>query len=591
LLDTFTYLPLVQAFFLAALVGYICFLIGYRTKAAHIVAFVFFLSVTNRNLFVGHSGDVVILTMLAWSLFLPLGSRFSVDAVLRAMKQGVDLRRRAIGAAASGTASQTVDLPPDRADLSPPSMAAFAIVCQIVVIYVTSAYAKCGGEWAAGTAVWYTLQLDQFATPAGRWAADGPMPVLMALNHATIVIEYSALLILVPFWQPFFRRLAIILLTSFHLGTAATMVLGTFPFIMIFNYALLLLPADWALIRRVALRWSRPVTVYYDDTCGFCYRCMQLLAIADTAHYIRFIGNTDRTAFEHKLRHSELAASIVVFDDATQSKNVRSAAMASIFAALPLPWHVFRIVAWPGVRALSDRVYDVVARNRYRVSTWLGYQACGLDQVPIAAGGMEENAPLVLTGRSLQHGIANVVAGILLAFVLVNTYNNTWTDCLQTATIPEPPLMFAALQTTQLVHSWGMFAPPMKADGWWVIDGVTLSGKRVDPLTGAPPTFEKPPDLARNVGPTWRMYLDRLSWGRNVDFRVYFAKYVTRKHHREHPEDPLDHFNFYYVEEYTQSPGTPKPWPTEILLLWEHDCFAGDRNPPRNRPPRIPTRS
>jgi predicted DCC family thiol-disulfide oxidoreductase YuxK len=367
------------------------------------------------------------------------------------------------------------------------------------------------------------------------------------------------------------------------------MVLGTFPFIMIINYTLLLLPQDWAIIRRIALRWSRPITVYYDDTCGFCYRCMQLAAIVDTAHYIRFIGNTDRDAFHHELRQTEIEETIVAFDDTTQRKAVRASAMAAVFSALPLPFHVFRVVAWPGLRAISDGVYDVVAHNRYRLSSWLGYQACGLDRVSQNdAVRTTETAPLVEAGRRVTHGIVNLVVAVLFAFVVVNTYNNSVTECSRTAEIPEPPLMFGILQTTQLVHSWGMFAPPMKADGWWVIDGVTLSGKRVDPLTGAPPNFDKPPDLARTVGPTWRMYLDRLSWARNVAFRVHFAKYVTRKHHREHPEDPLDHFNFYYVEEYTRSPETPKPWPTEVQLLWEHDCFAGDPNPPKNRPPLIP---
>jgi hypothetical protein len=181
-----------------------------------------------------------------------------------------------------------------------------------------------------------------------------------------------------------------------------------------------------------------------------------------------------------------------------------------------------------------------------------------------------------------------VAAAAFLASLLVNGYNNTVTDCSGTPTISEPPWMYALIHTTQVVQSWAMFAPPAKDDGWWVIDGVTLSGKRVDPLTNLPPTFEKPPDLARSLGVSWRKYLIRLSYPRNEDFRVHFAKYVTRKHHREHPDDPLDHFNFYYVEEYTLSPATPKPWPTEIFLLWEHDCFAGDPDAPRNRPPRAP---
>ena len=593
MLDRFTTAPMVRAFFLLGLIAYVGFLVGYRTKLSHILAFVVFVSVSNRNILIRHGGDVVTLTMLAWALFLPLGKRFSLDAVIEAMRKGVDLRKRKIVEAAvpGGPAGrrETAAKPPGTAaspTLSPPSLAAFVIVCQIVLIYLMTAYAKCGTEWFDGTALWYALQLDQFATPLGKWLADQPLPALKALTHATLWMEYCALLFLLPIAQPLVRRVVMVCLTLLHLGISATMSIGSFPFVMIATYSLLLLPADWERIRRAALRWSRPVIVYYDDTCGFCYRSAQLLRIADQANYIHFIGNTDRSAFEHDLSQSEVDASIVVFDRATQAKTTRAAGMAAILRALPLPFHVFRVIAWPGLRSVSNVVYDWVARHRYRFSAWLGFQACGLERVPQEASKETDAAP-VPTWQPFLRRAADVVVAVLFVCVLVDSYNLNVTGCAGTKKIHEPRWMQAIIQFPQLVHDWQLFAPyPMKDDGWWVIDGVTLSGQRVDPLTGSPPTFDRPSNLSSRFNAAWRKYLYRI-WLRDFSsYRLYFGRFVTRKHHREHPDDPLDHFDFYYVEEFTLRPEVPKPWPTRVVHLSFHDCFQGEPNAPKNRPSR-----
>src|SRR5437016_5630802 len=83
------------------------------------------------------------------------------------------------------------------------------------------------------------------------------------------------------------------------------------PVAMIAACALVLMPPDWKLFRARL----RPVTIYYDDTCGFCHWCAQLLVIADRLGNLRFIGNHDTAAFRHELTRAELESSIVVFDE------------------------------------------------------------------------------------------------------------------------------------------------------------------------------------------------------------------------------------------------------------------------------------
>jgi hypothetical protein len=188
-------------------------------------------------------------------------------------------------------------------------------------------------------------------------------------------------------------------------------------------------------------------------------------------------------------------------------------------------------------------------------------------------------------GRVLREG----AVAIVFVAVLVDSVNINMIDRLGIERISEPRWMQAIIQAPQLVHDWKLFAPyPSRDDGWWVIDGVTVSGRSVDPMTGRAPTFEKPHDLSRRVGVWWRKYLHRIWLREFAAHRVHFARFVTRSYRRANPDDPLDNFKLYYVEERTLPPGTPKPFPVRRVLLWSHDCFLGDPNAPAERPPTRP---
>src|SRR5262249_32607205 len=274
-----TSLPMVQLFFFLGLVCYIAFVLGFRTRLFQILSLLFFMSVCNRSLVVRQGVDRVLLTMLFWSVFLPLGARFSVDSIIRRVRLGLILQQR------------------DKEDrepvLSERSLAAFVIVCQIGLIYCLTALSKFGEDWITGTALYYVLHIDQISSPLGKWLAHQPIGVLKALTWGTLMIEYATFpFILLPVLQPHLRRIILVLLTGMHLGIWMTMELGIFPFAMFSTYTLLLNLEDWKLMNRWALRWSKPVTVCYDDTCGFCVRLCQLLAIADSSYKVQFIAHT-----------------------------------------------------------------------------------------------------------------------------------------------------------------------------------------------------------------------------------------------------------------------------------------------------------
>ena len=262
-------------------------------------------------------------------------------------------------------------------------------------------------------------------------------------------------------------------------------------------------------------------------------------------------------------------------------KKIRSAGCAAIFRALPLPFHVFRLLALPGVRALSDSLYDAVAARRYVFSEWLGYTSCGLKRVtpePVVVG-REIPPPWRVALRKTARVTSNTVAGIVFFCILWDSYNLNIAYARHEKGIEEPDLVRAIIEVPQLEHAWQLFAPdPLVEDGWWVIEGVTESGKMFDPLTGREPTWEKPKDIRDRYDRYWRKYLGNLWQKGNSEHRLWFGKYITIKNHREMPKgERLERFNFYYVLELTQPPGTPEPFPTQRIILSRHECFGQER--------------
>lgn len=131
---------------------------------------------------------------------------------------------------------------------------------------------------------------------------------------------------------------------------------------------------------------SRPgggpqVVVYFDDDCGFCIRCCRWAAHADRAQRLLFIGAGDTARHLHDLTGFDLDASMVAVEGATGRKAVRSRAAALILRALPAPYRWLSWVGMPPFAALSDRIYDRVARHRRQLSRILGTPEC-----PVPAG-------------------------------------------------------------------------------------------------------------------------------------------------------------------------------------------------------------
>jgi hypothetical protein len=120
-----------------------------------------------------------------------------------------------------------------------------------------------------------------------------------------------------------------------------------------------------------------------------------------------------------------------------------------------------------------------------------------------------------------------------------------------------------------------MFAPyPTTDDGWYVMEGITKDGRRIDIWNGGGlPDYSKPAEVwhfYRNS--QWQKYLTNLWLRRNRRYRVYLGDYLCRTWNEAHPgNDQVELVYVKYMLEITPSPDKPMPSPTKESVLL-HNC-------------------
>ena len=85
LLSSFGTVNEVTIFFYIGAVFSFFFMIGYKTKLSHIITIITVLSIHNRLIILENGGDMVVNSFLIWSVFMPLGKRFSMDRLLSSL--------------------------------------------------------------------------------------------------------------------------------------------------------------------------------------------------------------------------------------------------------------------------------------------------------------------------------------------------------------------------------------------------------------------------------------------------------------------------------------------------------------------------
>src|SRR5438552_3431583 len=189
---------------------YLFLLVGWRTRLFQVLALIAVMSLHSRTTFLENGGDWTLGELALWTAFLPLGRRFSLDAVLASLR-----RRR----------EQTAAELEDRAALAPDvapvvSLAVLAILLQLANSYFWNCINKGGPTWRSGSAVHYVLHQDRMVTWFGVWMR-GHMTMTLSriFSWASLATEATLpALILSPVYRTATRRAALLGVIGLHAG-------------------------------------------------------------------------------------------------------------------------------------------------------------------------------------------------------------------------------------------------------------------------------------------------------------------------------------------------------------------------------------
>lgn len=237
-----SYQEAVAGFFVCGVV-FLAYTLGYHTKLSQALAFICILSLNGRLHMLENGGDIVVNILACLTLFLPLGDRFSLDALRLARARGI------------GATTPETDSPAN----SFVSVACFALILQLALIYLFNVLHKSGASWMEGSAVHYTLHQDRLITSFGVWLRETmPYPVLQGLTWGTLAVESLAVLLILSPCETFgSRAVAAALVPTLHLGFALCLDLGPFPYVMM-CFFIPLIPA-WVWQRSAEQHWLAPV--------------------------------------------------------------------------------------------------------------------------------------------------------------------------------------------------------------------------------------------------------------------------------------------------------------------------------------------
>lgn len=194
--------------------------LGLFSPVMRVLALIGYASLNARNLFYEDGGTSVVILLLTWTAWLPLGDRFSLDAIRREARLPNALARARLRLE-------------QRAPLI--SVAALIILLQTAAIYWLNAVHKTGHTWKAGDAVHLVLWQHRVNTPlAMAFAGYEPTWFSPVSTWLTVRAEYVLpILLLWPSYPVIGRSIAFVMAVLLHGGIALLMTLGPFSYAMI----------------------------------------------------------------------------------------------------------------------------------------------------------------------------------------------------------------------------------------------------------------------------------------------------------------------------------------------------------------------
>jgi len=497
-------------------------IIGYRTKLVTFLSWVLLISIQNRNQLLLQGGDGLFILLLFWSMFLPLGARYSFDAI-----------RRPLVLAVSNDYF---------------SFASVALKIQCMSVYFFGAIIKSYSDsWIPeGNAIYYALNVDQLVSPVGAWFRELSPTLLQGLTYYIWVLQMiGPILMLSPLFFLPFRYLMIFCFVTMHASFIIFMEIGLFPFISIASLLAFTPSAFWEWFAEYRKRFQKISAIYYQAdsrSSKYMAKCWQMF----TFHLNVPMSVAERGGAEgcniivkdlQGIEHKGWAAGLLL--------------LKGSFLYSPLFWLLNNSLAKKLGGGIQTGLHFLKAKAAPN------YQPLYL---------IDEKAIWQISEKKLA---AVVVIGLITIVCYWNIYKLPQTKFKFSRTIG--PVLY----TLRLTQHWNMFAPTVfKRDGWYVIKGKTTDGTLVDVfrLKVGEPSFEKPANVHDMYGNQRQTkYYMNIARTRRRARKSALGGYLCRRWNRTFKgKNKLAVHKIYYMVERTPKQG--QPFKIKRHMIWQHYC-------------------
>ncbi len=226
--------PLLGALIFGLLpLGAISLLIGFFTRLSTFLCWIGLIVIQEANPQILQGGDVLLRLLLFWSLFLPLGHVWSIDAHYGKPR--------------------FISLPWTTC------LTGWALTFQICFVYWFAALLKSDPLWTQnGNALFYALSIEHFTTPPGLYLRQFP-EFLRVLTFGTLCLEVICpCLLLIPYRRDACRLLAVVLFVGFHLvGMQALLRIGLFPWVCAAAWLVFIPGSFWDGLKTGRTQWEK----------------------------------------------------------------------------------------------------------------------------------------------------------------------------------------------------------------------------------------------------------------------------------------------------------------------------------------------
>lgn len=597
----FSSLPEVHVAFAISTFVYFCYFIGWHARLFSILSFVLVTSMDNRLVMVENGGYVVVNLVTLYAMFLPTDRRFSVDALLRSLRERKER-----------TLDQLNERVQPARELDPYiSGVVFLAVVNFAIVYFFNVVNKSGRIWRAGETVHYVLYLNRMVTGLAVFFREIlPYPITKALTFAVLAVEGVLVpLMLSPYARRYTRPFAMLGVAMIHTAFGIMFRLGPFSWFMICWSFWLPVSENWQDITAWYKRRAFHRIVIIDDKNPLAFAIARLLARLDLLELLQFEAHSP---------DAKTPADLLAVRDPKSGEIFRNgAAIREILQALPAGKYIRPFFA-VFTLGLAGPLLQWASSRRGQLSRFFG--------LSIPPRGTEQAEPIPSPlgekwGRARRFLRESLVAYLAVCFFwqtlaenknvpairgeqkIPEQFRANWDKLGKTLHLPlpalperysfpqriqslveQPSFIVATIQYPRLFQGWGMFAPnPITEDGVVAIDGYTLDGRRVDPFTGKEPDLVLTDSKGEGLNQIWQDYFNRIRMDRNKKFRKPLRDYLLNWHGETgRPGDELVAFDVYWVTDKCPRIGEKEPYDNKTIAILSY------RKPGYKAPPGHP---